>query len=237
MSQSLRKDLTGKRSGILTAIRYIGPIGNSSLWLCRCDCGKEKKVRVSNFGKTQSCGCLRRQQMSERQTTHGATKNGVRLPEYDVWATMKARCYNPNNKHFNRYGGRGITVCDRWLIGENDLTGFECFLLDMKRRPNPDLQIDRFPNNNGNYEPTNCRWATVTQQQRNRSSNHLISYAGKSVSLTEAAEAAGINASTVFGRINLGWSEEEALSNPLTWRGQKIRKGARIRLFQPVRGD
>lgn len=124
-------------------------------WECQCDCGG-KVVSSSDSlrrGNTQSCGCLR----LEKITLHGMRN----APEYRCWSSMKSRCSNPRHRGFKDYGGRGISVCDRWQVFEN-------FLADMGPRPSDGHSIDRYPNNDGNYEPENCRWATAKQQIDNR---------------------------------------------------------------------
>ncbi|MFG2380575.1 hypothetical protein [Streptomyces avermitilis] len=118
-----------------------------------CDCGEERTIKRSNWGKGKSCGCWSR----EVRTRHGLH----RTPTYIAWAAMIQRCTNPKNPKFSHYGGRGITVCDRWR------GSFEAFLQDMGERPTEDLSIDRI-NNDGSYEPGNCRWATKTEQALNR---------------------------------------------------------------------
>lgn len=150
--------------------RKVMPNGRLlSAWLMVCDCGKEKVCASQNLkgGRQKSCGCLRAEKSSDTKTIHGAQKTGQRWPEYSIWSAMKRRCLNPKSKFFRYYGGRGITVCDRWAFGANGLTGFQCFVNDMGRRPSPELSIDRIEVN-GNYEPGNCRWATKKEQHDNR---------------------------------------------------------------------
>lgn len=139
-------------------------------FLCMCDCGKTKVVRYQNLksGNTRSCGCIRNARSGERAieiAPHGEAAR--KTVEYKTWSSMKERCYRAGHKYFDAYGGRGITVCDRWLFGEIGKHPFICFLEDMGRRPSPDLSLDRI-DNDGPYSPANCRWATRSQQQRNK---------------------------------------------------------------------
>lgn len=153
-------DMTGRRFGRLLVISYAGrPRPSQHEWLCNCDCGTEIKVDGARLrkGSTTSCGCLRNELNATRFVTHGETNS----PEYTSWVGMKGRCLNPANPKYERYGGRGISVCDRWR------DSFEAFLEDMGHRPSPAHSIDR-RDNDGNYEPGNCRWATPVEQQRNR---------------------------------------------------------------------
>lgn len=151
----------GKTFGKLTVL------GASEGFMCRCACacGNECEVYVYNLtkGLVKSCGCYRRQFTTAKNTRHGdATAN--KAAEYRVWRAMISRCENPNVKDFRHYGGRGISVCARWR------RDYLTFLADMGRRPSPAHSIDRYPNNDGNYEPGNCRWATSKQQRANQRS-------------------------------------------------------------------
>jgi hypothetical protein len=136
-----------------------------------CDCGTSAVVSFKHLrnGASVSCGCFKRENAKRVNTKHGGSggwKGRVaRAPEYNIWLAMKMRCTNPRAPHWHRYGGRGISVCDRWT-GDD---GFASFLADVGPRPSPDHSIDRFPNNDGNYEPGNVRWATDLEQARNTS--------------------------------------------------------------------
>lgn len=149
-------DIAGWRFGMLTAVKIAAV--KPPRWLCRCDCGAESVAYAGNLrsGKTKSCGCNQNNGASGR--THGLSDSA---PEYKTWAGIKRRCFNKNDKAYPAYGGSGITVCDRWS------TSFEAFFSDMGPKPGPEYSIDRIDGTRG-YEPGNCRWATDTQQARNR---------------------------------------------------------------------
>lgn len=151
-------DLTGQSFGRWTVLNREGKKGGFVSWLCRCECGKRNVVASNSLrtGNSKSCGCY----TLEKITTHGKNKNYVIAPEYKTWHMMVQRCTNPNNDGYGDYGGRGIKVCDRWL-------NFEDFYADMGDRPSLKYSLDRI-DNNGNYEPSNCRWATQTDQSRNQ---------------------------------------------------------------------
>lgn len=175
-------DLTGKQFGRLTVIRESHVSGKQIYWSCQCDCGNRCTVRGAHLRheKILSCGCNR--------VVHGK----VHDPEYKVWQTMIERCNNPNHDSYERYGGRGIRVCDRWM------NSFAAFYEDMGPRPSEKHQVDR-EDNNGNYEPCNCHWTTIKQNSFNRSTSKRWYIKGAMfMSSTEAANAHGVTPRTIL---------------------------------------
>src|SRR5262245_50975043 len=139
---------------------------------------------------------------------HGGASHGRRTPEYKSWDLMKSRCYNPHDRSYARYGGRGITVCKRWRYS------FANFLADMGPRPSPRHSLDRFPDQNGNYEPGNCRWATRKQQANNRHGNRLLTHEGLTLTTSQWSERLGMPRYLLYLRFRLGWSVAAALTTP-----------------------
>jgi hypothetical protein len=208
----MMKDLTGERFGRWLVVEHSHVKAKNHYWLCRCDCGREKAVGVSGLktGLSRSCGCLMRELAKTRQLRHGGAA-GKKSGEYQVWSQMKHRCENPDANGFANYGGRGIKVCERWK-GED---GFINFVADMGARPSLSYTLDRFPNNDGDYEPGNCRWATSKEQSRNKRSNHLLTYDGETRCLTEWSEITGIFLGTLAMRVRLGWDAESIVNTPV----------------------
>jgi hypothetical protein len=199
------KDFTNERFGRLVVTGFAGMIRRGRHWTCRCDCGNTSTVGTAQLlsGHTKSCGCLKDDLLVDRSRTHGVSGTA----EYDAWFQMLKRCTDPSTKHYDRYGGRGITVCERWRSLEN-------FLADMGKRPSPRHSIDRI-DNNGNYEPSNCRWATMSVQKRNYSRNRFYSYSGKTLCLKDWSREMGIHMNTLRSRLDkMGWSFEQSITTP-----------------------
>lgn len=167
---------------------------------CTCECGKTKLVYSSNLKRTHSCGCLNSEIVRKRSTTHGMRKSD----EYRIWGGMKYRCLNKNCSKYPSYGGRGITVCERWMIFKN-------FYDDMGNRPSKHHSIDRINNDLG-YSKKNCRWVINKKQANNTRRNHLITHNNKTQSLRLWMDELGLNYNTVKGRIRRGWSFEKAIT-------------------------
>jgi hypothetical protein len=198
----------GQRFGRLLVVEvHPAKIASRSVCICRCDCGCVTKGREDHLrsGAKRSCGCLQREAVSVANKTHGHTSNGKRSSEFSTWTGMLTRCYNPNEKRWSRYGGRGIRVCDRWR------ESFEAFYADMGPKPSPKHSIDRI-DNDGNYEPGNCRWATQREQVRNSTRCVLVTFGGETMSLTEWAERVGAKPKTLAWRYRAGFTPEEIIN-------------------------
>ena len=178
-------DLAGKTFGRLSVIeRVYVPKAHNVMWRCKCECGNETIAAAANIGKTTfSCGCLAREAARNLLTgnTYQRTHNSSQTTEYRIWSKMRDRCLNPNNPKYHRYGGRGITICKRWL------DDFESFRSDMGMRP-PGLSVDRI-DNDGNYEPSNCHWGTSGEQSRNKSTNNVVTIDSKSMCIADWCHA------------------------------------------------
>lgn len=190
-------NLTGQRFARLTVIeRAADKVTGSKpkvMWRCRCDCGKEVTVWSSSLvqGTTVSCGC--------KTKKHGFSHK-ERL--YETWRNMRRRCFDPKNKRYAQYGGRGITVCLEW----NDYTAFRKWAMSSGYRD--DLSIDRI-DVDGNYCPENCRWADAQVQANNVSRNRILSYGGKSMTMAQWARELGVTYGALNHRVQKGQSMEE----------------------------
>lgn len=215
-------DLTGKKFNRLTGIKPTEKrIDNKIVWLFLCDCGNKCEMigREVKNGHTKSCGCLNIERvttMGKANKTHGHASGGKLSKTYMIWAGMKRRCLDPKHKRFCDYGGRGITICDRWLEENN---GYSNFLKDMGECPKG-KSLNRVDNNllSEGYSSKNCCWSTQKEQCRNKRNNHLISYDGKNLTIIEWSEITGIHKATIRRRIGAGWTPEEALTTPVDTR-------------------
>lgn len=228
-------NLTGERFGRLVAAELVRRDGDSrAYWRCICDCGGTSVVAGKSLrnGATKSCGCLSREWASKMgadpshaeakstaRQTHGHKRGGKASREYLTWLAIKRRCCDPKFKDFPNWGGRGIMVCDRWI------DSFESFFADMGSRPSPEHQIDRI-DPNGNYEPSNCRWATASEQTSEHRRNLIeVTIGGERFpSLSAAARHFGVGVTTVHERVRNGMTVEAAL-----FLGQRRKRADRTR--------
>lgn len=193
-------DLSGKSFHFLNVLGYAGRY----YWWCQCVCGTVKTVAgcaLKAAGGIKSCGCKRRELVGNANRTHGM----YRSDEYKIWQKMHRRCYDTNCKQYGRYGGRGIVICELWR------NSFEEFYKSVGPRPSKKHSIDRI-DNNGNYEPGNCKWSTMMEQTRNRSSTVFLTFNGKTMCVTDWALFLGVPAGTLYTRLNCGWSPERTLT-------------------------
>lgn len=210
------KDLTGQRFGRLVAVSKLKSYGDRYWkWTCICDCGTTKVVdgRFLKEGKSKSCGCLAKDGTSTIK--HGHAKKNAHSTEYVIWGRMIHRCENPNAPLYKDYGGRGIGVCSAWR------KSFEVFYRDMGPRPSTKHSIDRI-DNDGNYEPGNCRWATQKEQSRNTSRTINLTIGDRTQCLMDWSIETGIKYLTLLQRYHKGWPVERLFQQP------KPRKAAQL---------
>lgn len=196
------ENLSGRRFVRLLVLQPVR-VGTRTKWLCMCDCGNKRVVHSAHLrtGFTQSCGCLFR----EKVTKHGMHRS----PEYGIYNSMLQRCHNPRDKGYRLYGGRGIQVCQRWR------ESFEAFFADMGTKPTPAHSLDRIDNDR-NYDPSNCRWATPEEQANNKRNTFLVG----DRTATEAVQATGLTRTGIYHRVRTGWDPKAAATTPSTrrWR-------------------
>lgn len=204
---------TGDRYGKLTVISAMPtPIGKQQgrYYLCRCDCGRTDVYRSSllmrKAARGGGCKCGYRYGNTR---THGMTKTRI----YNTWSQMKRRCIKTTDAAYPNYGGRGITVCEKWL-------SFEAFYADMGEAPTDNHTIERIDNDAG-YFMGNCRWALRSEQNANTRANHRLTYNGKTLHLAEWSRQTGIGYPTILFRLKMGWSVERALTAPIGPNGPK----------------
>lgn len=201
------RELTGLKFGHLTAIQMsiVPKYGkNKIFYLCNCDCGNHATVAAGNLitGNSKTCG------MCYLSHLNRGTHRKRQSREYAIWCAMKRRCTNSTVKEYSHYGGRGISVCDRWL------NSFENFYADMGDRPSEKHSIDRI-DTNGNYEPSNCRWASMKEQQRNRRDNVMLIHQGKCMCVSAWAEELSLPIDALYARLKKGWSIPKALETKI----------------------
>lgn len=199
-------DLTGKAFGRLTVLhRAEASLSGHTRWHCFCACGKALDVLAQSLreGRSQSCGCdkVRLSNTKPRQAKHGQSKSA----EYYIWSTMKRRCMSPDHESYPDYGGRGVTIDPKWLAD------FRVFLKDVGPRPTSAHSLDRYPNNDGNYEPGNVRWATPAEQQNNKRNTFMVPMPDGARSLQDVARTSGVNANALRARIKRGAKPEQAI--------------------------
>lgn len=203
----LFKNLTGKRFGKLLVQKYVGRRGNFTMWEVACDCGVVKELSANALQQgTLSCGCFRLERVHEAKATHQMCDTH----EYACWSRIKDRCERRANPSYKHYGGRGISVCERWR------NSFELFLKDMGKRPDG-TEIDRI-DNDGDYEPGNCRWVSRLVNSRNKRSNRRLTYRDRTKCISEWAEELGIPPDIISTRLKRGWTVDDALNRPLRYR-------------------
>lgn len=206
-------NILGERYGRLVVIKQAGKDKHGGyLWLCKCDCGNEKVILANSLlsGKTQSCGCLAREQFGNRTRKHG--KSRTRL--YKIWLNITMRCENTKLNYYKNYGGRGITVCDEW---RNNYQAFCDWAMTNGYNENAktgECTIDRI-DVDGNYCPENCRWITRAEQANNKRNNHFLELNGERHTVKEWSEITGINSGSILSRIKYGWTTQRVLQEPI----------------------
>lgn len=203
----------GNRYSLLTVIREVKRKDlHGRFVLCECDCGNLKEISLRDLkrGNAKSCGCLKKYDTSNNDNFHN--KSNTRI--YSIWSDMKSRCFNEKNSRFERYGGRGISTCKEWLEFDN----FYKWSID--NGYNDELTIDR-ADNNGDYNPKNCKWSTQKEQARNRSTTIRVERDGIKKSLREWCEIEGVEFNMVYRRLRRGWDIEDAFNVPSIARGKK----------------
>ena len=201
-------DLTGKVYGRWTVVRFSHRTAKSgAYYLCRCECGTEKTVRggslAAKVGPSTSCGCYAKEASSRSHTKHGR----YRTRTYNSWMSMIQRCENPNHDGYKHYGGRGISICKKWR------ESFEAFFADMGESPTNRHSIDRI-DSDGDYTPSNCRWATAREQNGNRRTAIQITHDGRTMCVAAWAREAGMRSNCLRRRLANGWGIKEAIDTP-----------------------
>lgn len=210
--QKARDELVGKVYHRLTFIEYVRSDRYGENWKLKCSCGNiiERVAGYVRASRIKSCGCWKIEESSQRMSTHKLSE----VPEYQIYHGMKQRCCNPDNTVYRNYGGRGITVCERWI------NSFESFYSDMGPRPSRKHSIDRI-DNNGSYCPENCRWTTVDVQLFNRRTTLFLTYKGVTKPIREWCYQLNMRLETLKSRLRRGWDAEKIINQPIDIKSRK----------------
>lgn len=195
--------MDGKKFGRLSVESFAGTRKGHTYWNCICTCGNTSKVEgfALRAGKITSCGCRQKEIVSVANSTHGKSHSS----EYKSWSKMKERCLNPNSRNWRFYGGRGISVCEKWM-------SFGAFLSDMGEKPTRYHSLERI-NVNGNYDPSNCKWATNKEQCRNKRNTVFVEYDGRRVSLLDLSDRFSVSYKNLWRRVVVrNWEIKRALT-------------------------
>ena len=206
------KDIKGQRFGKLLVKEYVGSENKRSMWLCLCDCGKEKIISSKNIltNKVRSCGCLKDKGLTRGDTVKGACGNRL----YKIYKSMIHRCYYKSGRAYKNYGGRGIAVCQEWL---KSYATFEKWALENGydiNAPFGKCTLDRI-DVNGNYEPSNCRWVDMKTQLNNTTWNIKLTANGETLTFEEWSQKLGVNLNTLRSRYHNGWNDERIINTPI----------------------
>ena len=214
--RGFRNDLSGRTYGRLTVLSFHGQTQHkNALWLCRCECGNTAIVLghelVANGTRTgtRSCGCLKMERDQSSFADLNKTHDMSGCAEYKIWCGMKTRCFNRASNSYHLYGGRGITICDRWLHS------FEAFYADMGPRPSSAYAIERI-DNDGPYSPDNCKWLLKAQQAANRRMNVILTHDGLSLTVAEWSRRLGVSYRQLIHRYYRGWPVDQILNVTLS---------------------
>lgn len=203
-------DMTGREFEECVVIKRSDKLskdGKKIFWECECKCGNTFTARGSDIrsGNTKSCGCLVKKKARTRKGAHGQRNSRI----YTIWNNMKLRCYNKNQNNYFNYGGRGIKICDEW---KNDFTTFYNWAIE--NGYSDELSIERI-NNDGDYEPSNCKWANLHEQARNKRNNRFLEHDGKKMIAPDWSKVTGIPEKIIYDRMTKGWDDERVLTQPI----------------------
>jgi hypothetical protein len=200
-------EMVGKKIGSLTVISFSEIRNGRSYWNVICDCGESKNVRIDALKPNSTCNKCKSNKQRLRMLEHGDTHTMI----YDIWRGIKARCNNPKSPCYNRYGGRGIKICDEW---SKSYKKFKDYVSKLDNFGLKGYSLDRI-NNDGNYEPGNVRWADAKTQANNKCTNHYLSLNGKTQTITQWSRELNIKPNTLRNRIQMGWPDIEVLTRPI----------------------